>query len=318
MGIKVIKPGLQTTVQDLGRFGFRKDGIIVSGAMDTLALEIGNLLLGNDSGEAALECTLMGPKLLFETDQLIALTGGDLSPAIDGLPVKMWKPLFVTKGSVLSFGAAVTGCRTYITIYGGFDLPLILGSKSTYLKAGFGGYEGRMLKSDDLLHFNKNFKRNNARFNWLPDLSWYPDLNDPEIRVTEGPEYRWFSENESGRLFTDDYEVTKEADRMGYRLSGQAILVSNSRQMLSTAVGFGTVQVTGDGGLIALMADHQTTGGYPRVLQVIGADLPKLAQMKSGRKIRFKLVDLETAVAALSARKDLVKQLKQTINLKYL
>ena len=318
MGIKVIKPGLQTTVQDLGRFGFRKDGIIVSGAMDTLALEIGNLLLGNDSGEAALECTLMGPKLLFETDQLIALTGGDLSPAIDGLPVKMWKPLFVTKGSVLSFGAVVTGCRTYITVYGGFDLPSILGSKSTYLKARFGGYEGRMLKSDDLLRFNKNFKRNNTRFNWLPDLSWYPDLNDPEIRVTEGPEYRWFSANESGRLFNDDYEVTKEADRMGYRLSGQAILVSNSRQLLSTAVGFGTVQVTGDGGLIVLMADHQTTGGYPRVLQVIGADLPKLAQMKSGRKIRFKLVDLETAVAALSARKDLVKQLKQTINLKYL
>jgi antagonist of KipI len=319
MGIKIIKAGLQTTVQDLGRTGYRKDGIIVSGAMDTLALQIGNLLLGNEMGEAGLECTLLGPKILFETAQLVALTGGDMNPLVDGVAVKMWRPLYVKKGSVLSFGAAVRGCRTYLTVFGGFKLHAVLGSYSTYLKAGFGGFHGRALKNEDALSFHKTYKGTEKLFNWSLDLKLYPDLDDDLIRVLKGPEYELFTE-ESLALFQqgERYLITNEADRMGYRLQGGALQMTEAREMLSSAVCFGTVQVTPGGAAIILMADHQTTGGYPRVLQVITADLTRLAQMKSGQQIRFKLVTLAEARAALLLREKQVKQLKQTITFKYI
>jgi antagonist of KipI len=316
MGIKVLKGGMLTTVQDLGRIGYRKDGIIVSGAMDRLALETGNLLIGNAADEAGLECTLLGPKLLFETDQLIAITGGNLSPIIDGLPVKMWRPVFVAKGAVLSFGPAIKGCRTYLAVFGGFDLPEILGSHSTYIKAGFGGYKGRALKSEDELPFKKIYKHTGGNFNWSADLKLYPDLDDHEIRVIKGPEFNLFNSQSSAALFNGCYVISKAADRMGYRLEGPALQLSKPKEMLSSAVSFGTVQVTPDGGAILLMADHQTTGGYPRILQVITADLTKLAQMQSGQQIQFKLVTLEEARLALLQREKQLKQLKQTITLK--
>jgi antagonist of KipI len=318
MGIKVLKAGLLTTVQDLGRTGYRKEGVIVSGAMDTLALEIGNLLLGNEPGEAGLECTLLGPRLLFEADQLVAITGGNLSPVADGKPVKMWRPVFIPKGTVLSFGAASKGCRSCLTVLGGFELPEVLGSYSTYLKAGFGGYKGRALKNEDELSFKKIYKHSGEAFNWSADLKLYPDLDDNEIRVIKGPEYELFTGQSTADLFKADYQISKEADRMGYRLQGPALQMTQPKEMLSSAVAFGTVQVTPNGAAILLMADHQTTGGYPRVLQVISADLTKLAQMKSGQPMRFKLVTLGEAREALLHRAKQVKQLKQTITLKYL
>ncbi|MNJ91453.1 KipI antagonist [compost metagenome] len=316
MGIKVIKGGLLTTVQDLGRKGYRKDGIIVSGAMDTLALEIGNLLLGNDTTEAGLECTLLGPKLLFETGQLVAITGGNLNPMVDDKPVKMWRPVFIPKGAVLSFGSAEAGCRCYLTVSGGFDLPKVLGSHSTYLKAGFGGYKGRALKNEDELSFKKAYEPKGAVFNWSIGLQLYPEFNDNEIRVMKGPEYELFTGQSAGDLFNAYYMITKEADRMGYRLEGPALLLTEPKEMLSSAVTFGTIQVTSNGSAILLMADHQTTGGYPRVLQVITADLTKLAQMRSGQQIRFKLVTLAEAREAMLHIEMQLKQLKQTITLK--
>lgn len=316
MGIKVIKGGMLTTIQDLGRRGYRKDGIIVGGAMDTLALQIGNLLLGNQIAEAGLECTLLGPKLLFETDQLVAITGGDLSPAVDGQPVKMWRPLFIPKGATLSFGAVVAGCRSYLTVFGGFDLPEVLGSHATYLKAGFGGYEGRSLKNEDHLLFKKTYKHKGDTFNWSADLKFYPDLDDHEIRVMKGPEFDLFTSQSIAGLFNDNYLISKAADRMGYRLKGEPLQTSKPKEMLSSAVAFGTVQVTPDGAAILLMADHQTTGGYPRILQVITADLTKLAQMQSGDQIRFKLVSLDEARGALLQREKQLKQLKQTLAFK--
>lgn len=317
MGIKIIKAGLQTTVQDLGRTGYRKDGVIVSGAMDTLALQIGNLLLGNEMVEAGLECTLLGPKILFETAQLVALTGGDMNAMVDGTAVKMWRPLYVKKGSVLSFGAAVRGCRTYLTVFGGFKLHAVLGSYSTYLKAGFGGYKGRALKNEDTLFFNKIYKGTEKLFNWSLDLKLYPDLDNDMIRVLKGPEYELFTEQSLALLEEEKYQITNEADRMGYRLQGATLQMTEVKEMLSSAVCFGTIQVTPGGSAIILMADHQTTGGYPRVLQVITADLTRLAQMKSGQKIWFKLVTLAEARVALLLREKQVKQLKQTITFKY-
>ncbi|WP_316818829.1 biotin-dependent carboxyltransferase family protein [Pedobacter nyackensis] len=316
MGIKVIKGGMLTTVQDLGRNGYRKDGIIVSGAMDTLALQIGNMLLGNHVAEAGLECTLLGPKLFFETDQLIAITGGDLSPTVDGLPVKMWRPLFIPKGATLSFGAAVKGCRSYLTVFGGFDLPEVLGSYATYLKAGFGGYKGRALKNDDELLFKKVYEDKGDTFKWSADLKLYPDLDDHEIRAMKGPEFDLFTSQSTAGLFNSNYLISKSADRMGYRLEGELLQTIKPKEMLSSAVAFGTVQVTPDGGAILLMADHQTTGGYPRILQVITADLSKLAQMQSGQQIRFKLVTIGDARKALLQRENQLKQLKQALTFK--
>lgn len=318
MGIKIIKSGLQTTIQDLGRTGYRKHGIIVSGAMDTLALQIGNLLLGNKIGVAGMEFTLVGPKMLFETAQLVALTGGDMNPMVDGLPVKMWRPLFIAEGSVLSFGAAVKGSRTYLTVFGGFKLSPVLGSYATYLKAGIGGYKGRALKNEDELSFNKPYNGAERVFNWSLDLKLYPDLDDNVIRVMKGPEYELFRDESLSALLAEKYLITKEADRMGYRLQGPAVQMKETKEMLSSAVCFGTVQVTASGSAIILMADHQTTGGYPRVLQVITADLTRLAQMKSGQQIRFKLVTLTEAHEELLLREKQTRQLKQTITFKYL
>lgn len=305
-----------STVQDLGRIGYRKDGIIVSGAMDGLALEIGNLLLGNESGEGGLECTIIGPKLQFQADHLVAITGGNLSPMIDGQPVKMWSPLFIRKGEVLSFGAAVEGCRSYLTVFGGFDIPKVLGSYSTYLKAGFGGYNGRALKANDELFFKKSYSHSGKGFNWSADLKLYPGFDGNCIRVMKGPEYELFTDQSKLDLFKGSYTITKEADRMGYRLEGAPLTTTEPHEMLSSAVSFGTVQVTPNGSAILLMADHQTTGGYPRVLQVIMADLTKLAQMKSGQQIQFQPVSLSEARKALIQRVNQLKQLKQTLTFK--
>lgn len=317
MGISVIKAGLLTTLQDLGRFGYRKDGIIVSGAMDLMALKIGNLLLGNPEQTAGLECTLQGPELLFESNQLIAITGGDLSPQINDAPVKMWRPHFIKKGNVLKFGAAIRGCRAYITVFGGFDIPVVLGSGATYLKAGFGGWEGRALKKYDVLPFKNVYSGNVRNFNWSLDLKVYPDLSDPVIRILEGPEYHLFSEKSKWHLSEQVYLVTKEADRMGYRLEGPVLGLVEPKEMLSAAVAFGTIQVTGKGDAIVLMADHQTTGGYPRIAQVITADLTKLAQLRAGQHIQFKFVTLAVAQAALVKMDQQIRQLKQTLTFKY-
>jgi len=317
MGINVTKPGLLSSIQDLGRNGYRKDGIIVGGAMDGLALRIGNLLIGNAEDTAGIECTLMGPELLFESAQLICITGGDLSPRIDQEPVKMWRPVFVKKGAVLSFGAGVLGCRTYITASGGFKLPLVLGSHATYIKAGFGGFKGRALKKGDSLEFANPYTGAQARSNWSADLSkLYPGIQDPVIRIIPGPEYDWFTEEAKQALQRQDFKLSTAADRMGYQLESVELPLKQARELLSSAVAFGTLQVTGKGSPILLMADHQTTGGYPRIAQVVSADFSLLAQKRPGEHIRFKLVTVEEAHALLQQRAKQFKQLKHTLMLK--
>lgn len=317
MSIKVLKSGLLTTIQDLGRYGHQKSGMIVSGAMDTLALRIGNLLLGNSVNHAGIECTLLGPVILFENNQLIAITGADLSPQIDGLPVAMWRPIYAPKGSKLSFGKAITGCRSYITVYGGFDVPEVLSSRSTYLRASIGGWEGRALKADDVIRFMQPYLHPLKKFSWSAGISIYPDLSTTTIRVIKGPEFEQFNEKSTIKFFNEPFTVSKEADRMGYRLDGPSMQMVKPKEMLSAAVTFGTIQVPQQGTPIVLMADHQTTGGYPRIAQVASTDLTLLAQMQSGHKINFKLITLAEAHALLAERKQQLQQLEQTIALKY-
>ncbi|TDQ11366.1 5-oxoprolinase subunit C family protein [Pedobacter metabolipauper] len=317
MGIKVLKGGLLSTIQDLGRFGYQKDGIVVSGAMDLLALRIGNLLVGNAESEAGLEITLLGPSLFFEADQRIAITGADLSPAIDGMPVGMWRPLRIAKGSTLSFGKPIDGCRSYLAVSGGFDIPLVLNSYATYLNGKFGGHEGRALKTGDTLSFKRNNQPSSGKINWKADLKLYPDLKTRAIRVIEGPEINLFSEESIAAFFTSEFRISTAADRMGYRLEGQQLKWTASQDLLSSAVTFGTIQVPAQGDPIILMADHQTTGGYPRIAQVISCDLTLLAQMRPGDVFKFELITLARAHELLILREQQLKQLKQTIAFKY-
>lgn len=317
MGLNVLKPGLLTTIQDGGRYGYRKDGIIVSGAMDAHALKAGNMLVGNTAEEAGIECTLMGPFLLFEAGQLVAITGADLSAEVDGIPVPMWRPIYIDKGAILSFGQARSGCRTYLTVHGGFDLPKVLGSYSTYLRAGFGGFEGRALKTGDLIPFKSAAPDLKVGFNWSLSPKMYQRPEDEVIRVIKGPEFDEFHEKSIAAVLTEKFKISKEADRMGYRLEGAELKLKKKQEMLSSAVTFGTVQVTAEGNPIVLMADHQTTGGYPRILQVVSVDLGKLAQFQTGDFLSFEIITLAQAEALLISAEQEFKQLKQTLTFKY-
>ncbi|WGQ11656.1 biotin-dependent carboxyltransferase family protein [Pedobacter gandavensis] len=317
MGIKVIKAGMLTTIQDLGRIGYRKDGVIESGAMDKDALLMGNLLLGNEETEAGLECTLSGPTLLFENEALIAITGADLSAEIDGAAVEMWRPILVAKGAVLSFGEALAGCRAYLTVQGGFDIPQVLGSYSTYLRAGFGGFEGRALKKGDQIAFKQDIPVLPERLNWSLSRGMYASLNPEVIRVIKGPEFDLFQEKSIADLFIKAFTISNAADRMGYQLEGPLLQLKTNKEMLSSAVAFGTVQVTAEGSPVVLMADHQTTGGYPRILQVLSVDLGKSAQLRSGQVIQFEMLTLRQAQKLSTARTEEINQLKQSLTFKY-
>ncbi|RZK81823.1 MAG: biotin-dependent carboxyltransferase family protein [Pedobacter sp.] len=313
MGIKVLKPGLLNTIQDLGRYGYQKDGMIVCGAMDIMALRIGNILLGNAEGEAGIELTVIGGAFIFEDDQLIAITGAELNATVDGIFVSNWKPIFVKKGQVLAFGKNELGCRAYLIVAGGFVLTEVLSSYSTYLRAAIGGWEGRALKSGDMIPFKKQYTHGLKKFNWLADLKTYPDLTQRRIRFVSGPHADLFTVALSG-----EYKITNNSDRMGFRLDGLALLQKQPvAEMLSTAVTFGTIQVPPDGQPIVLMADHQTTGGYPIIGQVISVDLPLLAQKKPGDAITFAMVSVFHAQQLIIDREKYLNQFKQTMQLKY-
>jgi antagonist of KipI len=333
MSLKILSPGLLTTIQDTGRIGYRKDGLILSGAMDSRALRIANLLVGNPENTAALEITYSGPKILFEADCLVALTGAMLSPFVNGEPVKMWRPVFIRRGSVLEYGKPVLGSRTYLAVSGSFAIPKILGSYATYLRAGIGGLHGKALQAGDLIPGNHpppavatlvKALAQKAGANGFGETTWslspyfYPALNpNPVIRAIIGPEYEWFEPDAQQAFWKESFRVTAQSDRMGYRLQGPDLFRLNNKELLSTAVTFGTVQVPAPGNPIVLMADHQTTGGYPRLAQVITADSSELAQVLPGAAIRFKEVTLPEAQLLLLNQERKIEQLKQILRLKF-
>ncbi len=333
MSIKVIKPGLLTSVQDLGRFGYQQEGVLVNGAMDTFAMRIANLLVGNKVNTATLEATLQGPTLYFEKDQLIAITGADMSPSINDMPVRLWRPLLIRAGSTLTLKNAKAGCRTYIALSGGIDVPEVMGSYSTYIRGGYGGYFGRALKADDLLnsripdsHLASELHKklaDDAFGNWFLQPNWTLEPQaymvyeeQPTFRVMRGLEHDLFTTNSQEYFWQSKFFVTPQSDRMGYRLLGQPLMLFEPKDMLSSAVTFGTVQVPPEGSPIILMADHQTTGGYPRIAQVISADLPKLAQVQPGKTIQFKEVSLQEAQALYLKQESDIEQLKSALSLK--
>ncbi len=327
----MLKAGIFTTIQDTGRHGYRKDGILVSGAMDTIALRIGNLLAGNPESAAALEITFSGPRIEFTEDHVIALTGADLSATINEVPLKMWRPVFVRKGSIVSFRMPIKGCRSYLAVAGGINVPHILGSYATYVRAGFGGFNGRSLQDKDIIPVNTlvsdqaYFKQYTANLHqsehvqvpWSIAPSLYPAYtNTPTIRAIKGPEYELFKDESKSNLWENEFIVSPQSDRMGFRLQGSSLYLKEPADMLSGAVTFGTLQVPPEGYPIVLMADHQTTGGYPRMAQIITADLPILAQVAPGSRIQFAEVTLEQAQRLYIHQEQLLEKIKQLLHFK--
>ncbi|KYG26783.1 5-oxoprolinase subunit C family protein [Priestia endophytica] len=307
MSLRVIKQGLLTSVQDLGRRGFQKYGVIVSGAMDSYSLRIANLLVGNDENEAGLEITLMGPLLQVEKDCVVAITGGDLSPAVNGEAIPMWKPIFVKKGSTIKFGQCKRGCRAYLTIKGGFQLEKVLESKSTYLRGEIGGFKGRALKEGDELHFahvlnerpsflSQNIGEGAITSQWSVHYEKFvPIANNDSIRVVHGSQFDFFSSKSQQEFTEKPFKVSTQSDRMGYRMEGPSLQLKEAKELLSEAVSQGSIQVPPDGNPIILLADRQTTGGYPKIAQVITTDLPLIAQKKPGESVTFTYVSLKEA-----------------------
>jgi KipI family sensor histidine kinase inhibitor len=305
-GVRVLRAGMLTTVQDLGRLGHRAEGVPLSGAADAVALRVANWLVGNAGDAAALEFTLVGPELEFTTDAVIALGGA----TFDGVPE--WQPVQVTAGTCLKFGAARTGCRGYLAIAGGFKTDSVLGSRSTYLRAGFGGWEGRALRDGDQLFRHEHEARVGG--GWHVDERILPRYSPtPTVRVVRGAQADDFRDG----LLAGEFAVTARSDRMGLRLSGPPLLRSATPELLSSAVAPGTIQVPADGQPILLLADAQTIGGYPQAAHVITVDLPLVAQLKPGDRVRFREISLEEAQKLLLAREHALAILHEGLTQKF-
>lgn len=309
--LRIVGAGLQTTVQDLGRRGHQHDGVPGGGAMDRSALRIGNALIGNDDGAASLEATLLGPGIVFDDPALIALTGGDLDPTVDGRSVPMWRAIHLPSGAALRFGRPKLGCRAYIAVAGGIDVPLIFGSRSTYLRGRFGGHEGRALRAGDVLATLDPPSLAQCIAEALQSggdgaragiASWGagPTLRarysaEPSVRLITGAHTELLAAPSRTKLFSASFNVSASSDRMGYRLEGVELPLRSPVELLSEGVAFGTVQLPPDGMPIVLMADRQTTGGYPRIGEVATVDLPLIAQLKPGDRLRFRPISVDEA-----------------------
>jgi KipI family sensor histidine kinase inhibitor len=292
--VRVLRPGLLTTVQDLGRSGWRSAGVPLGGAMDPFALRVANLLVGNPEDAAGLELTLAGPELEFSAETRVAVGGAEF----EGVP--SWRTLTVAAGERLAFGACRQGCRAYLAVAGGIAVPPVLGSRSTYLRGEFGGFAGRALREGDRLPLGEPRGAIPARpAGWRVSTLILPAYSpEPQLRVIAGPQAPEFGEE----LWAAEFSLTSQSDRMGLRLAGPALGRRGGTELLSTAVAPGTVQVPPDGQPILLMADAQTIGGYPQAAHVIGADLPVAAQLRPGDRVRFREVDLAEAQGLARAR----------------
>jgi len=303
MSLSIIKSGLLDTLQDCGRTGFAKWGINPSGAMDRYAAKVGNLLVGNSTSEAVLEIHFPGPQLLFEQNALIAITGGDFGATLNDESLKTWQPIVIRKNTVLHFPKHQAGARCYIAVHGGFCLDKWLGSYSTNLKAGAGGWLGRQLKKGDELIFKENtiyFAGLLNEANNKKELPWKADTqktyyNPGEVFFIPGNEWGDLTDGSMDIFQQENFTILPSSDRMGYQLNGEALKMISNFEMISTGVSFGTIQLLPNGQMILLMADHQTTGGYPRIGHVVSAHLPKLAQLRQNDHIYFKPTDIQTA-----------------------
>lgn len=313
MSIEVLHPGLLTTVQDLGRTGYQRFGVSVSGAVDPRSAAVANILAGNPDGEAVLECTVLGPQLRFDAPAVIAVTGADLGPTLDGVPVENYRALRVQAGQTLRFTGPKCGCRAYLAVSGGLDVPEVMGSRSTYMKAKIGGWHGRKLEKGDVLPLRAPGTEPKA----LENRAIAPEFrgrSEYTLRVVMGPQDDAFTPGGVSAFLSGVYTVTPEFDRMGCRMEGPEIEHAGSADILSDGIAFGAVQVPDSGQPIVMLADRQTTGGYTKIANVISADFRLLGQLKSGDRVRFERVSLASAQEALLAQRASLRLLRHVLD----
>ena len=297
--IKILDAGLLTTVQDLGRYGFQRYGVSASGVMDEYSAKIANKLVGNKVGEAVLETTLKGVQIEFLQNTAVAITGGNCDVTLNGTKIELWQSYLVNRGDILKMGICRSGLRNYLAFAGGIDVPIIMNSKSTNLKAKVGGFNGRKLMTGDVLSVGVGSLEAPLTLNkhYIPTYS-----KDIKVGVILGQQDDYFTEAGIKTFLNETYTVTQESDRMGIRLSsisGAIIEHKNGADIISDGITFGAIQVPGSGQPIVMMADRQTTGGYTKIGNVISSDLAKLAQATPGTKVKFVEYTLEQAVQAI-------------------
>jgi len=312
----VVNPGLLSTVQDLGRTGYRAFGMPLAGAMDRYACTMANLLTGNRSDAAVVEMTMRGARLRFSQRAYVAVCGADMQGELNGRKVRNWSAFPVASGDELAFGYAERGCRSYVAFHGGIAVPTVMGSRSTYLRAGLGGFQGRALKAGDVLAVKPAGALPSQPVE-LP-LRLVPEYAaDVLLRAMAGPQDDHFSAEGLRTFWNSEYVVTVQNDRMGYRLEGPAMAHGNfaadqGADIVSDALCPGAIQVPGSGMPIIMGADCQSTGGYAKIATVIGADLSKVAQMKAGDRVRFVPCSDAEAVAALVAERQCYRKASGT------
>jgi antagonist of KipI len=316
--IRVQEPGLFTTVQDLGREGFGPLGVSASGATDAISLRLGNRLVGNAQGAAGLEMTLLGGTFLFRDGGLVALTGSDFGATLDGKPLELWTSFETRPGQTLRMGPTRSGARCYLCVRGGIEVRPFLGSASTHILSGLGGHEGRALQKGDVVSIGPP---SGGGLEWIGKSACPAEgvrkrklsaraLQGLEarkvLRVTPGPQSDWFPEAAQRVFYESRYRVAEESNRMGIRLEGAAIPEVSGGKMISEGVSLGAVQVPDGGQPIILFVEQQTTGGYPKIANVISADLHSVGQLRPRDEIRFERVAWETARSLLREQEELL------------
>lgn len=324
MSITILKPGIMSSVQDLGRWGYQQYGVPVSGAMDKVSASLANIICGNDENEAVIEFTLHGGSILFNEDRVCAFTGGGCRIFADEQELSFNRLLYIPAFTVLQTKPSAIGCRAYLAVAGGLDVKKQMGSVSTYATSGIGGVKGRNLKTGDILSFKKTDRAFDTTTmktiagelrasHWqVPDLIGL-DQKQSDIHVVAGPEFDHFDEATRNIFFESTFTIGLQSNRMGYRLDGEKILMKEKHEMVSTPVAAGIIQVTHEGSPIILMADAQTTGGYPRIARVCSTDMVRLAQMRPGVKIRFSQISEEESLRRYDELTNKIKILKSGI-----
>ena len=306
--------GMLTTVQDSGRFHYQQYGVMASGAMDQVAMRIANILVGNPRDTAVLEMTVMGASMEFDQTNIVAITGADMHPTIDGRPVPMYAAVLVQRGETLTLGTCQQGMRTYVAFAGGLEIPIVMGRQSTLLRAGFGGYQGRKLKAGDEIAFTRPVQ---TLPKWELRSVGIEVLVSKEVsvHVLLGPQDDHFTDEGLKTFLSSPYTIRNESDRMGYRLSGPQLHHRNGANIVTDGIAFGSIQVPSDGQPIIMMADRQCTGGYTKIATVISADLPVLAQCRPGTVVHFQTTTIEDAQALLRKQRNWEDQLENLLQL---
>ena len=309
------KKGLLTTVQDLGRIGYQRYGMPVCGAMDRCAMELGNILVGNPRGEAVIEATILGPAIVFGEAEIFAVTGGDFGPTLNGRSIENNRAYLAEAGDVLSLPMAKAGARAYISFAGGLDLEEVMGSRSTFLKGGVGGLNGRAIRDGDEIGLRAPRDGSPCLETRFVPPSLLPPYSDSvTVRFTYGPQDDLFSAAGKRTFTGSEYSISERSDRMGFRMDGPAVerASGSDGNIISDGICFGAIQIT-NGQPIVMMADRQTTGGYPKLGCVITADLPLLAQLKAGDRVRFRPVSVAAAQAVYRRQRQALDELENRL-----